>query len=90
MSTPLMGTQGREKMLEANLKETRGQDSQTGQGQGSDHTQGMESGLGMDLPTASQDSSGQPRVRGGSCRGQSTCRPAGQEHCTHTVWPEPP
>ena len=68
----------------------RGQDSQTGQGQGRDHTQGVESGLSMDLPTASQDSGGWPKVRGESCRGQSTCQPTQQECCTHIIWPELP
>ena len=42
----------------------RGRESQTGQGQGKNHTRGMDLGLSVDLPTTSKNGDGQPRVRG--------------------------
>lgn len=85
---PAWGHRKGRKCSKPTWRRQRGRDSQTGQGQGRDHTQGVESGLSVNLSTASQDSGGQPRIE--SCRGQSTCQAAQQECCAHIVRPEPP
>lgn len=85
---PAWGHRKGRKCSKPTWRRQRGRDSQTGQGQGRDHTQGVESGLSVNLSTASQDSGGQPRIE--SCRGQSTCQAAEQECCAHIIQPEPP
>lgn len=74
---PAWGHREVRERLKPTWRRPRSRESQTGQGQGKNHTQGMDLGLSVGLPTTSKNGDGQPRV-GGSSGSQSLGRPTRQ------------